>query len=139
MPITGFDPHGLAPKFSFRFFHLLPKILVLHNTTTIRMLNKFFNSHGEKRDFPKYYFPENTTEIAILSKILPRTIILVQHRFSTESTESQLRQHFRNPYFFYQYLFNSRSNMNMNLVYWNSLHQKKTKLHTFSGKTPFCF
>ena len=43
---------------------------------------------------------------------------------------------YQNTLTFYWYLFISRSNMHVNLVYWNSLHPKKANLSTFLGQTP---
>ena len=41
---------------------------------------------------------------------------------------------FQNTLTLAQYLFNSRSNMHVNLVHWNSLHSKKAILPTFFRK-----
>ena len=61
------------------------------------------------------------------------TIILVQHCFSIGK---QTTPEYQNTLTFYQYPFNSRSNVHVNWVYGISLHPKKAIIPTFSGQTP---
>ena len=60
----------------------------------------------------------------------------VQCYFSNPTIWKPTAPAFQNTLSFAQYLFNSRSNMRVNLVHWNSLHSKKAILPTFSGLTP---
>ena len=47
-----------------------------------------------------------------------------------------MAQVFQNTLTFDRYLFNSRSNLHVNLVHWNSLHPKNAILPSFLGQTP---
>ena len=84
----------------------------------------------------KWGFPENPTALIFCSKFPPSTLILVQHCFFNPTIWKPTATACRNTLTFDQYLFRSRSNMHVNLVYWISLHPKKAILATFSGKTP---
>ena len=74
--------------------------------------------------------------LQLLSKVPPSTIFLMQHRFFNPTIRKLTTTAFQNTLTFDQYLFNSRSNMNVNLEHWNSLHPKKAIIPTFSGQTP---
>ena len=59
------------------------------------------------------------------SKCQKNTIVWVQCYFSNPTIWKPMAPAFQNTITFAQYLFNSRSNMRVNLAHWNSLHQKK--------------
>ena len=73
----------------------------------------------------KLGFPENATVLTLLSKVPPYTVILVHIFFfkSTIGTPTVPAYHMTLTYD--QYLFKSKSNMQVNLILWNSLHPKK--------------
>ena len=70
------------------------------------------------------------------SKCQKNTIFWVQRSFSNPIIWKPTAPAFQNTLAFAQYLLNSRSNMHMSLVHWNSLYSKKAILTTFSGQTP---
>ena len=81
-------------------------------------------------------FPENPTARTFLIKVPKNTFFWVQRSFSNPTIWKPTAPAFQNTLTFAQYLFNSRSNMRVNLVHWNSLHSKKAILPTFSWQTP---
>ena len=92
---------------------------------------------NKKTHFPKKLsFPENQTALTLLKKVPPWTTVLVQNIFCNSTTWKPMSQAFQKTFTFSQYIFNSRSNMHVNLFHWNSLHPKKAMLPTFSGQTP---
>ena len=74
--------------------------------------------------------------LQFLSKVKPSTIFVMQPSFFHTTIRKPTTTAFQNTLTFDQNLFNSRSNMHVNLVHWNSLHPKKAILATFSGQTP---
>ena len=80
-------------------------------------------------------FPQNPIACTFFIKVLKKNFF-VKHYFSNPSIWKPTAQAFQNTITFAQYLFNSRSNMHVNLVHWNSLHSKNAILPTFSGLTP---
>ena len=99
----------------------------------------------------KLGFSKNPTALTLLNKVPPCTIILVQDRFVNLTIWKAMAPAFQNTLTFDWYLFNSRSNLHMNLVNWNSLNpfylfflgqtlhflcekkqQKKTELTTYT-------
>ena len=56
----------------------------------------------------------------------------MQHSFFNPTIRKQTTTAFQNTWTFDQYIFNSMSNMHVNLVHWNSLHLKKAIIPTFS-------
>ena len=81
-------------------------------------------------------FPKNPSALSLLSKVPPCTVILLWDRFFNLIIWKPMDQAFQNTLTFYWYLFNSRSNFNVNLVHWNSLHPKKASWPNFSEQTP---
>ena len=83
-------------------------------------------------------FPENTTAHTFLIKVphTKKTLFWVQCYFSNPTIWKPTVPSFQNTLTFAQYLLNSRSNMRVNLIHWNSLQSKKAVLPTFSGQTP---
>ena len=56
------------------------------------------------------------------------------HSFFNHTIRKPTNTAFQNTLTFYQYLFNSRINMHVNLVNWNSLHPKKAIIPIFQDK-----
>ena len=104
---------------------------------TIPKLVTHTTLHKENRLIPKnQIFLKTQLHIHLWSKCPKKTIFLVQCYFSNPSIWKPTAPAFQNTLTFAQYLFNSRSNMRVNLVHWNSLHSKKAILRTFSGQAP---
>ena len=90
--------------------------------------------HCEKTNFPKItVFLKIQMHLHFSSKV-PQSKAFLFTVFWTKPSVSQRFQHFRT-LSFYLYLFNSQSNMHVNMDYPISLHPKKGHFTYFSGKT----
>ena len=76
--------------------------------------------------------PSAQTFLITVQKIT--TALWVQRYLSNPTIWKPKAQAFQNSLTFAQYLFNSGSNMCVNLVHWNSLHSKKAIHHIFLVK-----
>ena len=87
--------------------------------------------------FQKIWFSWKSNCTYVLIKVPKKnTNLWVQRYFCNPIIWKPTVPLFQNTLTFAQYLFNSRSNMRVNIVHWNSLHSKKAILPTFSGQTP---
>ena len=84
-------------------------------------------------------FPENPTAHTFLIKVAKKNNFWVQFYFSNPTSWKPTAPAFQNTLTFAVYLFNSRSNMRVNLFHWNSLHSKKAILFTYFFRTNTTF
>ena len=84
----------------------------------------------------KQVFLKIQLHVQLLSKVLPSHIFFMHHSFFNPTIGKPTAPAYQNTLTFDQYLYNSMSNIHVNLVYWNSLHPKIAILPTFSGQNP---
>ena len=104
--------------------------------TSLTLVTSFISWVKETISKKNMVFLKIQLHIQLLSKVLPSTIFCMHHSFFNPTTGKPTAPAYQNTLTFDQYLYNSMSNMHVNLVYWNSLHPKMAILPTFWGKNP---
>ena len=123
-------------KFVLKYFLTKITTWTIQTRRTIPILVTHNIARWKQTLSKKSGFPDNPAAHTFFIKVPKNTFFLVQCYFSNPTIWKPTAPSFQNTLTFAQYLFNSRSNMRLNIVHWNSLHSKNAILPTFSRQTP---